>query len=210
MLANSLKIDQTLAVILKTSLYREKLKDLVSNKSVFSTQDLKTLDEIRIFLDLSYSNVQTIHDTLCEPIFKKSIQEAMGASGIVPSNYWEGLEKLRKRLWLTEEKAKEVFYLAMKEKLKTLFEKAIAVDKKKKQPKDEAGKDLGDDPTVSKGSGTALGIEAGDPEGGNELLNLVEIYFRNRVFSDKETPTNEQKKRVIKRIKWKNRNPNEI
>ena len=194
MLANSLKIDQTLAVILKTSLYREKLKDLVSNKSVFSTQDLKTLDEIRIFLDLSYSNVQTIHDTLCEPIFKKSIQEAMGASGIVPSNYWEGLEKLRKRLRLTEGKAKEVFYLAMKEKLKTLFEKAIAVDKKKKQPKDEAGKDLGDDPTVSKGSGTALGIEAGDPEGGNELLNLVEIYFRNRVFSDKETPTNEQKK----------------
>jgi len=74
------------------------------------------------------------------------------------------------------------------------LKKQLQSIRKKKQPKDEAGKDLGDDPTVSKGSGTALGIEAGDPEGGNELLNLVEIYFRNRVFSDKETPTNEQKK----------------
>jgi len=84
----------------------------------------------------------------------------------------------------------------MKERLRILFEKAIADDKKKKQPKEE-GKDLGDDPTVSKGSGTALGIEASNPEG-NELLNLVEIYFRNRVFSDKEIPTNEQKKGALK------------
>jgi len=195
-LANSLKIEENLAIILKTSIYRDKLKELVASKSVFGTQDLKNLDQIRNFLDLSYSNVQTIHDTICEPIFKKSVQEAMGASGIVPSNYWEGLEKLRKRLRLTESKAKEIFYIVMKERLRILFEKAIADDKKKKQPKEE-GKDLGDDPTVSKGSGTALGIEASNPEG-NELLNLVEIYFRNRVFSDKEIPTNEQKKGALK------------
>jgi len=68
--------------------------------------------------------------------------------------------------------------------------------KKKKQPKDESNKDAGEDPTVTK-SGTALGIEASNPEG-NELLNLVEIYFRNRVFSDKETPLSEQKKESIK------------
>lgn len=197
LLASSLKIEENLAVILKTSIYREKLKELVASKSVFGPQDLKNLDQIRIFLGLSYSNVQTIHDTICEPIFKKSVQEAMGASGIVPSNYWEGLEKLRKRLRLTESKAKEIFYIVMKERLKILFEKAIADDKKKKQPKEEGGKDLGEDPTVSKGSGTALGIEASNPEG-NELLNLVEIYFRNRVFSDKEIPTNEQKKGALK------------
>jgi len=120
----------------------------------------------------------------------------MGASGIVPSNYWEGLEKLRKRLRMTESKSKDIFYGVMKEKLKILFEKAIADDKKKKQPKDESNKDAGEDPTVTK-SGTALGIEASNPEG-NELLNLVEIYFRNRVFSDKETPLSEQKKESIK------------
>ena len=127
-------IEKNLALILKTSIYREKLQELIASKSVLSTQDLEKLDKIRIFLDLTYTNVQTIHDTICEPIFKKSIQEAMGASGIVPSNYWEGLEKLRKRLRLTESKSKDIFYNVMKERLKTLFEKAIADDKKKKQP----------------------------------------------------------------------------
>lgn len=196
-LVETLKIDENLALILKTSLYRQQLQDLVSSKSVLSPQDLKTLDDLRLFLGLSYINVQTIHDTICEPIFKKSIQEAMGASGIVPSNYWEGLEKLRKRLRLTESKSKDIFYNVMKDRLKVLFEKAIADDKKKKQPKEESNKDSGEDPTVSKGSGTALGIEASNPEG-NELLNLVEIYFRNRVFSDKETPSNEQNKELLK------------
>jgi len=197
MLVDSMEIDEKLALILKTSIYREKLQELVSSKSVFSTQDLKKLDQIRTFLDLTFANVQTVHDTICEPIFKKSIQEAMGATGIIPSNYWEGLEKLRKRLRLTESKSKDIFYNVMKDKLKTLFEKAIADDKKKKLPKEEAGKDSGDDPTVSKGSGTALGIEASNPEG-NELLNLVEIYFRNRVFTDKEIPSNERKKESLK------------
>mmetsp|Transcript_67168 Transcript_67168/g.98279 ORF Transcript_67168/g.98279 Transcript_67168/m.98279 type:complete len:1088 (+) Transcript_67168:74-3337(+) len=192
----SLKIDKSLALILKTSMYRQTLQELVSNKSVFSTQDLKKLDQIRIFLDLSFINVQTIHDTLCEPIFKKSIQEAMGASGIVPSNYWDGLEKLRKRLRLTEFRSKDIFYNVMKDRLKNLFEKAIADDKKKNQPKNEDNKDSGEDPTVAKGSGTALGIEASNPEG-NELLNLVEIYFRNRVFSDSEFPSVEQKKEML-------------
>jgi hypothetical protein len=195
-LVEKLNIEKNLALILKTSLYREKLQDLVATKSVFSTQDLENLDIIRIFLDLSYTNVQTIHDTICEPIFKKSIQEAMGASGIVPSNYWEGLEKLRKRLRLTESKSKDIFYNAMKERLKILFEKAIADDKKKKQPNSESTKDAGEDPTVNKGSGTSLGIEVNNPEG-NELLNLVEIYFRNRVFTDKELPSNEQKKESL-------------
>lgn len=196
-LISSLKIDENLALILKTSIYRQKLQDLVLIKSVFSPQDLKSMDDIRLFLGLSYINVQNIHDTICEPIFKKSIQEAMGSSGIVPSNYWDGLEKLRKRLRITESRSKDIFYNVMKERLKVLFEKAIADDKKKKQPKEDAGKDAGEDPTVAKGSGTSLGIEASNPEG-NELLNLVEIYFRNRVFTDKEIPSNEKKKELLK------------
>jgi hypothetical protein len=196
-LISSLKIDENLALILKTSIYRQKLQDLVIIKSVFSPQDLKSMDDIRLFLGLSYINVQNIHDTICEPIFKKSIQEAMGSSGIVPSNYWDGLEKLRKRLRITEGRSKDIFYNVMKERLKVLFEKAIADDKKKKQPKEDAGKDTGEDPTVAKGSGTSLGIEASNPEG-NELLNLVEIYFRNRVFTDKEIPSNEKKKELLK------------
>jgi len=195
-LSVSMKIDKPLVLILKTSSYRQKLQNLIANKSVLSTQDLKNLDQIRVFLDLSFKNVQTIHYTVCEPIFKKSMQEAMGASGIVPSNYWEGLEKLRRRLRLTESKSKDIFYSVIKERLKNLFEKAIADDKKKNQTKEDSTKDSGEDPTVSKGSGTALGIEASNPEG-NELLNLVEIYFRNRVFSDSEFPSIEQKKDTI-------------
>jgi len=192
-LVTSLKIEENYAMVLKTSLYRQKLQEVITSKSILSPQDLENFDQLRFFLNLSFVNVQNIHDTICEPVFKKSIQEAMGASGIVPSNYWDGLEKLRKRLRITESRSRDIFYIVMKDRLKTLFEKAVADDKRKKQPKEDTSKDAGEDPTVAKGSGTALGIEASNPEG-NELLNLVEIYFRNRVFSDQETPAKEQKK----------------
>jgi hypothetical protein len=125
-----------------------------------------------------------------EKKYQKSILEAMGATGIIPKNYWQGLEKLRERLQMSETKAKEVFYKSIQDKLRIGFEKAIAENKKKKQNKDSEPNDMGEDPTIIKGAGTALGIEVGNPAG-NQFLNLIDLYSRNRIFIENEKTVNE-------------------
>lgn len=69
--------------------------------------------------------------------------------------------------------------------------------KKKNQPQQANGTENNNDPTVQKGSGTALGIEAGNEEG-NELFNLVDLYFRNNIYIDKGVSLNETKKNTMK------------
>jgi hypothetical protein len=194
---NSLKINSRLALESKTNLYKNKLDEVLDKVSILSEKDLEFLNNIRLFLNLRWENVQNIHNAKSEPIFYKSVTEAMGATGVIPVNYWQGLEKLRKRLQLTEGKAKEIFYRAVREKLKIIFEKAIVENKKKNQPQQANGTENNNDPTVQKGSGTALGIEAGNEEG-NELFNLVDLYFRNNIYIDKGVSLNETKKNTMK------------
>jgi len=196
-LENSLKMQKNMTSIIKTSAYRECLEELMENQKILSQDDLSKLNKIRIFLSLKWENVQSIHDITSEPIFKKSVLEAMGATGIIPSNYWEGLEKLRKRLLLTEQKAKEIFYQCIKEKLKTIVEKAVVENKKRNSPQNNDSKDSGDDPTVKQGAGTALGIEAGESSG-NQLFNLTDLYFRNRIFIENEKVFQETKRTNLK------------
>jgi hypothetical protein len=196
-LENSLKINSRLALESKTNLYRNKIDEVLDKAPILSEKDLEFLNNIRLFLNLRWENVQNIHNTKSEPIFYKSVTEAMGATGVIPANYWQGLEKLRKRLQLTEGKAKEIFYRAVREKLKIIFEKAIVENKKKNQPQQNNGTENNNDPTVQKGSGTALGIEAGNEEG-NELFNLVDLYFRNNIYIDKGVSLNETKKNTMK------------
>mmetsp|Transcript_88906 Transcript_88906/g.133294 ORF Transcript_88906/g.133294 Transcript_88906/m.133294 type:complete len:1093 (-) Transcript_88906:1536-4814(-) len=193
----SLKLEKNTCSIIKTSAYRECLEEIMENQKILKSEDLLKLNEIRIFLSLKWENVQSIHDITSEPIFKKSVLEAMGATGIIPSNYWEGLEKLRKRLLLTEQKAKEIFYQCVKEKLKIIFEKAVTDNKKRNTPQNSESKDSGDDPSVKQGAGTALGIEAGDSSG-NQLFNLIDLYFRNKIFIENEQVFPENKMSVLK------------
>mmetsp|Transcript_19934 Transcript_19934/g.48314 ORF Transcript_19934/g.48314 Transcript_19934/m.48314 type:complete len:1092 (-) Transcript_19934:1172-4447(-) len=194
-LETSMKLTKKLVLNSKISVYQDTLDKIFEKLTILSEKDLEELNKIRQFLNLKWENIQNIHNTKSEPIFYKSVTEAMGATGIIPANYWQGLEKLRKRLQLTEGKAKEIFYKAVREKLKTIFEKAVVENKKKNQPQ-EVKNENGDDPTIQKGSGTALGIEAGNAEG-NELFNLVDLYFRNKIFIDKGTSINETRKNTM-------------
>ena len=186
----SLKIEENLLLEIKKEIYKDTLKGIVSKDSFPSKKEQQELENFRKFLSLKWDYVQEFHDSLSEISYKKSLNEALGATGIIPRNYWEGLENLRKRLRMSEQKAKEIFYEAVKEKLRIGLEKAISDNKKKVQPKDSESKDVGEDPTVNKGSGTALGIEAGNPRG-NELVNLVDLYSKNSIFVENEKIFNE-------------------
>jgi hypothetical protein len=184
--------------IVKISLYRESLEQMIGDGVILKNEDLEYLNNLKLALSLKWDDVQKVHDILYEPVFKKSVQEAMGATGIIPSNYWDGLEKLRVRLQLTENKAKSIFHTAVQDKLKQIFEK-ILFETENPNSKTETGKDNGEDPTIKPGSGTALGIEAGDGNS-NELFNMVDIYFRNNIFNEETKEKGDAKQTILKGI----------
>jgi len=188
-LEKDLKLDLETIFINKKAAYLKFLESKVSVNSIFSNDDLIELENLINFLGINYEIIQNINDTSLEPIFKKATDEALGATYIIPSNYWVGLEKLRKRLRISEKKSKEIFYNCVTEKLKIVLEKAIIDNKKKNLPKENNEKDLGEDPTVNKDSGTSLGIEVEESEN-NQMFNLIDIYFRNNIFIFNESTTN--------------------
>ena len=183
----SLKLNSDFAQIVKIKIYKSYLQNFTESNNILSAENSRQLNEIKNFLSLKWNDVQDIHDEANEPFYRKAVSEAMGASGFISTNYWESLEKLRKRLQMTEKKAKLIFYQVSKDKMRQLFDQAVIDYKKKLQLKSE-GKDSKED-LANSTSGTALGIEAGNSSG-SELSNLIDFYNRNKIFIEKELPLN--------------------
>ena len=188
---SELKIKEKTAIIIKSDIYQVFLKNIFSKETIPSQKESNELGELRKFLSLEWKAIQLYHDQCGEQIYRKSVLEAMGATGIIPKNYWEGLENVRIRLFMSEKKAKEIFYSAVKEKLRMGFEKAISDNRNKSQGKQTESSDSGEDPTVVKGAGTSLGITVTNSQG-NELINLVELYSKNSIFIEDESVSNER------------------
>jgi hypothetical protein len=183
----SLKLDTKYSLDIKVKVYKGYLQRFAEENSILSVENTRQLNEIKKFLLLKWSNIQDIHDGVNEPFYKKAIAEAMGASGFISTNYWDSLEKLRKRLQMTEKKARLIFYQVSKDKMRQLFDQAVIEYKRKLQLKSE-GKENKEDITSAM-TGTALGIEAGNING-SELSNLIDFYNRNKIFIEKESPLN--------------------
>jgi hypothetical protein len=183
----SLKLDAEFFLDIKVKVYKSYLQRFAEENSILSVENTRQLNEIKKFLSLKWTNIQEIHDGVNEPFYKKAIAEAMGASGFISTNYWDSLEKLRKRLQMTEKKARLIFYQVSKDKMRQLFDQAVIEYKRKMQLKSE-GKENKEE-TSSTMTGTALGIEAGNING-SELSNLIDFYNRNKIFIEKESPLN--------------------
>jgi hypothetical protein len=183
----SLKLTSDFTKIIKVKVYKSYLQNFTESNNILSLENSQKLNEIKKFLSLTWNDVQEIHDESNEPFYRKAISEAMGASGFISTNYWDSLEKLRKRLQMTEQKAKLIFYQVSKDKMRQLFDQAVIDYKRKLQIKNE-GKESKED-IASANSGTALGIEAGNTSG-SELSNLIDFYNRNKIFIEKESPLN--------------------
>jgi len=181
----SLKLDTAFALNIKIKVYKSFLQSFAEENSILSVENTRQLNEIKKFLSLKWTNIQDIHDGVNEPFYKKAVAEAMGASGFISTNYWDSLEKLRKRLQMTEKKARLIFYQVSKDKMRQLFDQAVIEYKRKIQLKNE-GKENKED-TSGAMTGTALGIEAGNING-SELSNLIDFYNRNKIFMEKESP----------------------
>jgi len=161
-------------------IYSGKLTGYVSGgandeASILSEEQSAELATLRAFLDIDLAQVYDLHERTCAPAYQKSVQEVMGTTGIIPDEYWEGLEALRTRLCISETAAQELFAVEVKGKMKAFAEKAVeALEAKAKaqQEQQEAG-------------GGQMGIEAENALS-TEVLNLVDFAVASKALVTQE------------------------
>ncbi len=83
------------------------------------------LAAIRDFLNIEIEEVHEGHLSAFGPAYKKSVVEAMGATGIIRPEFREPLSKLRMGLGVTEEAAESLFNEAVSEKMKPIVQKLV-------------------------------------------------------------------------------------
>ncbi|CAM9385256.1 unnamed protein product, partial [Phaeothamnion confervicola] len=171
------------------TLYGEKLRAFGGNGRIMSTEQKATLDKMAEFLDLDREVIDNLHEEVCGATYQQSVLESMGATGIIPDELREALDKLRVRLGLTTEAARTVFMSAVKAKMRPMLEQIFYEFERSVLSRDELarrrGRDMGDDPLVGGGGGGgALGIETSGAVT-SDILNLIDFYEENGVLIDK-------------------------
>ena len=106
----------------------------------------------RTFLDLEMSAVQGAHKAAFGEAYESSVKEVMGVTGAIPDEYWDGLDKLRARLGLTDEVGGELFAKVAKGKMREFAQKAIEAMEQEGQAAARAQQAGGDDPLIRLGA----------------------------------------------------------
>ena len=141
-------------------------------------EDAQLLSSLRDLLGLEMSQVQAAHEEVCSEAYSKSVKEVMGAGGVVPDEYWDGLATLRERLGLSEETAQELFLTIARGKMKEFGQKAMEVMQTKMQEQQkQAEEPSGDDPLEGKEIG---GMD--DTSISTEVLNLVDFCQSSKIL----------------------------
>lgn len=82
-------------------------------------------------------------------VYKKSVLEAMGSTGVITEEYRKSLHKLRDRLGVSETVCQELFYEAIEEKMKPMVEWIVSEMERtmltQQQLSQRRRKDMGED-----------------------------------------------------------------
>jgi len=128
-------------------------------------------------------------------VYKKSILEAMGSTGVIAPELQDGLADLRERLGVREEDTKELFLSAIEKKFVPMMawinSEMERTQLSQKQLSERRGKDMGEDvfQTGKSADGTlGLGAEVNIM---GDIINLVDFYTENNIAEEKEIGTKE-------------------
>jgi len=174
----SLGLPSEVVSAISVEVYTNKLKSFVGEKDeskIMSDEQAAELSKLRDFLGIRMDDVYDVHEELCSPAYRNSVQQVMGTTGIIPDEYWEGLTRLRERLGISEESAQALFGVEVTVKLKAFGTKAVDAMQAKQEA--EQKKANGDD------SG-ALGVEGLTLT--TEILNMVDFAMAAKAIVTKE------------------------
>jgi len=128
-------------------------------------------------------------------VYKKSVVEAMGSTGVIRSEFRDALNDLRDRLGVREEDTKELFLEAVEEKMVPMVEWINSEMERtmltQQQLAERRGKDMGQDMFQSgKAADGVLGLGA-EVQIMSDIMNLVDFYTENDIVEEEEIGTKE-------------------
>uniref|UniRef100_A0A7S4MJ83 Uncharacterized protein n=1 Tax=Odontella aurita TaxID=265563 RepID=A0A7S4MJ83_9STRA len=197
------RLSDTLVMEYGANLYLKAVGVVSQNtpSGIPSKESSGALQGLRELLRLSEEDAYPAHLEVFGEVYKRSVLEAMGPTGVIRPEFREPLVDLRNRLGVTEDAARELYLAAVKERMVPMVEDLVLELERtmldQQQLAQKRKKDFGEDVFKSGRSGSGkLGIGA---EGYlmTDMMNLVDFYTENDVAEKKEVGTKTIQKKVM-------------
>jgi hypothetical protein len=173
--------------------YYDRAVEVVSDMSpggIPTSEMSQSLEALRDIFRLSMEDVAPSHLEHFGAVYRKSVLEAMGSTGIIRPEVREALDNLRGRLGVSEDSTRQLFLEAIEEKVVPMMkwvgsemERTLLSQKELAQRR---GKDMGEDLfQTGKGANGVLGLGA-EVNIMSDIMELVDFYRENDVAQPAE------------------------
>lgn len=161
----------------------------------------KQLDALRNLLQMSTEEAQSAHLEVFGSVYRSSVLETMGSTGIIRPEFRSPLVELRDRLGVAEDAAKNLFIEAAQERMIPMVEWIVLELERtmltSKQLAQKRQKDFGEDLFQSgKGADGTLGIGS-EANIMTDCMNLIDFYTENDLIENKEVGTKTVEKTIV-------------
>jgi len=148
------------------------------------------LDALQDLFKLHKEDTYAAHMEYFGGVYKKSVLEAMGTTGVIRPEFRQPLEELRNRLGVSEDSTKKLFLEAVEEKMVPMAEWIGSEMERtmltQKQLSDRRGKDMGEDLfQTGKGAEGVLGLGA-EVNIMSDIMELIDFYTENDIAEEQE------------------------
>lgn len=158
-----------------------------------SKESYEALEALQKLTKISKQDTYPSHMEYFGNVYRKSVLEAMGSTGVIRPEFRGPLDQLAERLGVSEENTKEIFLEAVKEKMVPMVEWIVSEFERtqlsQQQLSQRRKKDMGEDLfQTGKGATGTLGLGA-DVNLMSDIMNLVDFYNENDIAEKKEVGT---------------------
>lgn len=152
-----------------------------------------SLEALRELFKLKLEDTYPAHMEYFGSVYKKSVLEAMGSTGVIRPEFREPLEDLRARLGVSEEDSNKLFLDAVEEKMIPMAEWIGSEMERtmlsQKQLAQRRGKDMGEDLfQTGRGADGVLGLGA-EVNIMSDIMELIDFYTENDIMTEEEVTT---------------------
>jgi hypothetical protein len=175
------------------STFYAKAVSMVSAKApggIPSKDQSKSLEVLQDMFKLEKADTFEAHVESFGSVYKKSVLEAMGTTGVIRPEFRDSLDQLRDRLGVSADSCKELFLEAVEEKMVPMVEWVGSEMERtmltQQQLAKRRGKDLGEDLfQTGKGADGVLGVGA-EINIMSDIMELVDFYTENDIAEKSE------------------------
>jgi hypothetical protein len=168
-----------------------KAVEMVSDKSPSGvpTKELSAaLDAFRELCKLTVEETYPAHMEHFGAVYKKSVLEAMGQTGVIRPEFRASLDELRDRLGVSEASTKKLFLNAVEDKMRPMVQwigsELERTMLNQQQLSKRRGKDMGEDVFQSgKGADGVLGLGA-EVNIMSDIMELIDFYVENDLVEE--------------------------